>query len=118
MDAPFKLDPHQQLIWNSEVACAVLGSQSQPDRFLIVPLPMPEAMTGVLAVAKVIRDYAYAGSLAYNAGESSAIAEPGMERTMMHAALVFARYVADELSARGDSVGWCESLMRLEDSRA
>lgn len=118
MDAPYKLDPYQQLIWNSEVACVVLGSQSQPDRFLLVPLPMPESMTAVLAVAKVIRDYAYAGSMAYKAAESSAIAEPGMERTMVQAALVFARYVAEELSARGDSVAWCESLMRLEDSRA
>ena len=119
MTPPYPLDAHQQLIWDSEISCAVLGSQSQPDRFLIVPLPMPEGMTGVLAVAKEIRDYAYAGSMALNAGESLAICEPGMEVTMMHAALVFGKFVAEQLKSvhADDSVEWCRKLHALEDTR-
>src|SRR5438874_5766553 len=108
MTPPYPLDAHQQLIWDSEVSCVVLGSQSRPDRFLIVPLPMPEGMAAVLDVAKEIRDYAYAGSMAVKAGESSAICEPGMEVTMMHAALVFGQFVAEQLKAttKDDSAEW------------
>jgi hypothetical protein len=113
MKPPYELDAHQQLVWDSEVSCVVLGSQSQTDRFLLVPLPMPEGMTGVLAVAKEIRDYAYAGTLAFNAGESSAVCEPGMEATMVNAALVFGKVVA-ELSP---DVLELERMYRLEDTR-
>src|SRR6185437_7765690 len=95
MKPPYELDSHQQLVWDSEVSCVVLGSQSQPDRFLIVPLPLSQGITAVLAVAKATRDYAYAGTLAFNAGESSAICEPGMESTMVHAALVFGKFLAE-----------------------
>jgi hypothetical protein len=113
MTPPYELDSHQQLVWDSEVSCVVLGSQSQPDRFLLVPLPMAESMTGVLAVVKQTRDYAYAGTLAFNAGESSAVCEPGMEATMVHAALLFGKLVA-ELSP---DVLELERMYRLEDTR-
>ena len=116
-----KLDPMQQITWDSEISANVLGLPTQPDMFLLVPNPVDFASPS-LAIAKQ-RGFAYCGCFGYKAGECKAaidLSNPSAALTMTHAALEFGKYVHTRLNppAKDDSLEFLANLWKLEDDRA
>ena len=118
MDAPFKLDPMQQLTWDSEISCNVLGIG---ERFVLIANPVDFSSPAV-AIAKA-HGYAFCGVLGFRAGECNAAVDPANPDallTMLHASFAFAKFVATQLqpTTKDDSAEWCANLWKLEDPRA
>lgn len=117
MDAPFQLDPQQQLVWDSEISAVVLGKGEQ---YFLIPLHFNEhAQAVTLSIARE-RGYAYCGVMGFKDGQCAVKCEPGMELTMCAAAFGFALlHVAPKLSAAqtDDSLDWLTKLHALKDER-
>ena len=115
MDAPYQLNPMEQLVWDSEISCNVLG---KGERFVLIPNPV-DFSSPSLAIARE-GGFAYCGVLGFRAGECSAQVDPenpGAVLVMLHASLAFAKYVATRLQPPDDSIEWCRKLHALEDTR-
>ena len=117
MDAPFQLDPHRQLVWDSEVSAVVLGKGEQ---YFLIPLHFNEHAEAITLQIARERGYGYAGVMGFKDGNCAARCEPGMELTMCAASFAFALlYVAPLLKTakKDDSVSFLEDLLKLEDPR-
>jgi len=122
MDAPFQLDPHQQIAWDCPVCAVVLGKAAE---FFLIPLHFDEHAQEVITEIAKQRGYSYAGVMgATRDGQCSAKVEPANPEAacvMMHAAFAFALlYVAPLLKTekKDDSADWLRKLMALKDPRA
>jgi hypothetical protein len=108
-------DPQEQLVFNSEIAVAVLGRAGE---FVLIHLD--DAIEDAMAAA-IAKGYGYCGTLAVVKGQAAAKCEPDPDSvyTMMHAALAFVQQVADRLKQppEGDAVQFLEHLYALEDPR-
>ena len=104
------MDATEKLILQSTASAVVLGNG---DQFLLVPVDgaLPQAS---LELAKT-RGYGYAGVLCVVNGHVEI--EGPVRDLLLLAAVPFAEYVVAKRTTTGDSVAWCESLMRLEDTR-
>jgi len=106
------MDAQERLVFNSDLAVAVLG---RGGNYLLVPLA--DAVDEAAREAEAM-GYRYCGVLALTRdGRAAAecVPDPDAALTMVRAALGFAMRFAKRL--QGDSVEWCERLYRLPDSR-
>jgi hypothetical protein len=118
MDAPYQLNAMEQLVWDSEISCNVLG---KGERFVLISNPV-DFSSPSLAIARE-SGFAYCGCVGYKAGECSAQVDPANPDallTMLHASFAFTKFVATQVqpSAKDDSAEWCANLWKLEDPRA
>jgi hypothetical protein len=110
------MDTTEQLILDSEVACAVLGRAGE---FVLIFLDgkIENAME-----AAICRGWGYCGTLVVTkTGQPDVICEPDPDSvyTLMRAGLAFAQLVAERLRPKpeDDSLAWLEALHHLPDTR-
>ena len=108
------MDAHEQIVWDGEVAAAVLG-KGEDFALLFLNGPLDDATTK----NALDRGFSYCGVLGIIDGRCAVKCEPRPDAalTMMHAALAFAQQVAELLRPRGDSVEWLDALYCLLDTR-
>lgn len=122
MDAPYKLDPMQQLVWDSEISVACLGRND--GEHVLIPLPFDAHAQAVTLQIATERGYSYCGAFGFRAGDCSSVVEPTNPDAlpiMLQAAFTFARQIAALLkptaAAPDDSAEWLANLFKLEDPR-
>ena len=111
------MDAQEQLVWNAEMSVAVLG---KGEEFVLISLdgPIDEAVT----IDALSKGYRWCGVMGIKDGHAAAKSEqhPDAIYTMMHAALGFAKQVAEKLRPKsdvGDELEWLERIHRLPDMR-
>ncbi len=108
------MDAHEQTVFESELAAAVMG-KGEDFRLFWLDGPLDDATTK----DALDRGYEYAGVLAVINGQCHAkcAERPGAVQTIVAAAVDFAQQVAEKLQPKGDEVKFLERLYRLPDTR-
>lgn len=105
-----RFDEQEQLVWDAQVAVAVLGKGTN-----ILLVDMDELMTEEARSFARIGGYEFAGVLGYHWDgrvESRCEANPEAIQLCLHAAFGFAEFVAKKIK-KGDSLEFLERLWKL-----
>lgn len=112
------MDAQQQLVWDAEISCAVLGNAA--GEFVLLSLDDKGLTLNKAEIERAHqKSFQYCGVMAYADGQCGARSEsdPVSLSVMMQASFEFARLVVAKLKPLSDGADWLQKLWNLPDER-
>lgn len=113
------MDKVEQLAWDAECACGVLGNP-RTGEFSLIDLDHDMPMSDAARLDAQQRSFEFVGVLGIKDGVADAVCEPGPGALslMCHAVLPFVTRYAAKLGPKSDGADWLERLHALPDPRS